>query len=259
MAALPPELAEAFPPSPDALLDVLRPRVDDGMLREIARADYGMDEDEHLAALLPVRDSGVVPVPMGWEPKEVLELIRWSQPEDPEWKPGATGTRGHLMRAFACAALLRAAAEPANRGYFDGENSTLAQLLDSALVLGADVREAAARFLAWRTPRMEPHEERPFFAFGLLVLAALLREGRLPGAALAAAADWVIAEEAEERAAQDPGPPVSSGGWLLGLTPFDMRGTVWRALAGRLIEEADAMPPGAARDRLEEVALRVLG
>lgn len=259
MATLPPELAEAFPPSPDALLDLLRPRVDDGMLREIAQADYGMDEDAHLAALLPIRDSGAILAPMGWEPKEVLELIRWSQPEDPEWKPGSTGTRGHLMRAFACAALLRAAAEPASLGYFDGENSTLAQLLESALELGGELPEAAARFLAWRTPRMGAQEERPFFAFGLLVLTVLLREGRLADGALAEAADWVVEEEAEDRAAPGACLPPNSDGWLLGLTWHDLRSGVWRRLAERLIGEAERMPPGAARERLEEVGLRVLG
>ncbi|MFT6397792.1 MAG: hypothetical protein ACJAYU_002547, partial [Bradymonadia bacterium] len=27
-----------------------------------------------------------VPSPMPWRPGEVLELIRWSEPEDPEWR-----------------------------------------------------------------------------------------------------------------------------------------------------------------------------
>ena len=257
MAAIPPALLAAFPPAPGALLHLLRARVDDGMLREIARADYGMDEDEHLAALLPIRDRGEVPRAMGWEPKEVLELIRWSEPEDPEWKPGSTGRRGHLMRAFACAALLRAAAEPGQIGYHCGENSTVAQLVASALALGPAVQGAAARFLAWRIPRLEPEDERPFFAFGLLVLATLLREGRLDDAALAAAADWVVAEEAEERAALGPCLPANPDGWLLGLTWHNQKDAVWRSLAERLGREAETMPPGPARDRLLEVALRV--
>src|SRR5436305_280319 len=108
---LPPALLAVFPPSADRLLDVARQQVDDGMLREIAAADYGRDVDIHLAALRPIRDQGIVPAPLGWHPGEVLELIRWSDPEDPAHKPGATGRRGHQMRAFACAALLRTAME----------------------------------------------------------------------------------------------------------------------------------------------------
>lgn len=261
MPEIPPELTAAFPPSPDALLHATRSRVDDGMLREIAEADYGMDFDAHLAALGPIRDQGAVPAPMGWEPKEVLELIRWSEPDDPAWKPGSTGTRGHEMRAFACAALLRAAAEPLNRGYFDGENSTLAQLLASALVLGPEAQEAAARFLAWRAPSMDPElegEERPFFAFGLLVLAVVLRRGRLSDQALAAAAAWARAEEAAAADALPEGLKRADTPWLLRLTYFDLRHSVWRALAARLIDEAAALPPGPARGAVEEVALMLL-
>lgn len=258
MAVLPAALERAFPPSADALLHLARAGVDDSMLREIARADYGMDEAGHLAALRPIRDHGIVPVPMGWEPKEVLELIRWSQPEDPGWKPGSTGERGHRMRAFACAALLRAAAEPPNDGYFGGENSTLAQVIESALELGPEVQEAAARFLTWRTPGMGEDDERPFFAFGLLALAVLLRAGRLSDDDLAAAARWVLAEEAAERAALGAALPPNAEEWLLGLTFFNSRDTVWRRLAGRIATEAAAIPPGDARDALVDVAVRLV-
>src|SRR5438105_12750580 len=121
---IPPILIKTFPPYPDALLAKAGELVTDDMLEEISGADYGMDADAHFAALLTIRDQVRVTAPMPWEPKEVLELVRWSQPEDPRWKPGGTGERGHIMRAFCCAALLRAAAEPANNGYFHGENQT---------------------------------------------------------------------------------------------------------------------------------------
>jgi hypothetical protein len=68
------------------------------MLEEISRADYGMDAQAHLAALLPIRDEVRVSAPMPWEPREVLELVRWSQPGDPAWEPGSLGERGHIMR-----------------------------------------------------------------------------------------------------------------------------------------------------------------
>lgn len=249
---LPPELARAFPPSPNALLDLLRTRVDDGMLLDIARADYGMDADEHLEVLRAIRDTGAVRVPLGWVPQEVLELIRWSEPEDPEWKPGDVGERGHLMRAFSCAALLRAAAESGNP--LDGENSTLAQLVASTLTLGRDAQVAAARFLTWRVPMLKADEERPFFAFALLFLAVLLREERLSDEALAGAAEWMIAEEAAEAQAQGAHVPVPEGPWLLRLTFFDLRHSLWRAFARRLMEEAAEVAP-PARDTLQLIAV----
>lgn len=252
MIPLPPDLARAFPPSPNALLDLLRMRVDDGMLLDIARADYGNDADEHLRAVRVIRDTGAVPVALGWAPQEVLELIRWSEPEDPEWKPGDVGERGHLMRAFACAALLRAAAEPGN--LLDGENSTLAQLVASTLALGRDAQVAAARFLAWRVPMLNPDEERPFFAFALLFLAVLLRAERLSDQALATAGEWMIAEEAAEAQAQGDDVPTPEGPWLLRLTFYGLRHSVWRAFARRMLDEA-AEVSAPARDTLQLIAV----
>ncbi|KLU02318.1 hypothetical protein RISK_005384 [Rhodopirellula islandica] len=88
-------------PSSDDLLRIVFSNVDESMLREIAAADYGEVFDEHLEQLAVIK-SGKILAPMQWEPKEVLELIRWSEPEDPSWSPGSTGDRGHWMRLFAC-------------------------------------------------------------------------------------------------------------------------------------------------------------
>jgi hypothetical protein len=143
-----------FKPSESALLDWLRPHIDDSLLPEIAAADYGVQSDEDFAALLPIRDQQIIPFPLRWIPREVLELIRWSEPEDPAWKPGSTGTRGHLMRAFSCAVLLKAADNPETRGYIEGENDTLIQLISSVLYLGREACENALRFLCWRASRL---------------------------------------------------------------------------------------------------------
>src|SRR5262245_40470300 len=124
---IPAPIIAAFPPAADLLLDHARRQIDEAMLMEIARADYEQDVDAHLTALRAIRDLGITPAPMEWHPGEVLELIRNSEPEVPAWKPGGTGRRGHQMRAFACAALLRAVAEPANWGIDSCEDSSLAQ------------------------------------------------------------------------------------------------------------------------------------
>ena len=67
---IPPALLAAFPASANLLLEVARRQVDDGMLAEIAAADYGMDTNAHLAELRPIRNQGVVPTPMRWRPGE---------------------------------------------------------------------------------------------------------------------------------------------------------------------------------------------
>ena len=166
-------------PSSDELLRIVLVHVDDSMLREIAAADYGQDFDEHLEQLAAIK-SGKILAPMRWEPKEVLELIRWSEPEDPTWSPGSTGDRGHWMRLFACAALLRAAAEPANEGHFTGEDSTIIQLVDSVMKLGEKTSMAALKFLCWcMQARSLSDWDRPYFAVAILILLVQLDKSDL--------------------------------------------------------------------------------
>src|SRR5437667_4516329 len=81
-AAVPPVLRDAFPPRPDELLARVSALVTDEMLLEISEADYGMDADKHLAALRGIRDLVRLPSPLEWEPVEVLELERWSDPDN---------------------------------------------------------------------------------------------------------------------------------------------------------------------------------
>lgn len=171
---------ENLDPSDEPLLSIVFQHVDDAMLKEIAEADYGLGVDEHLQALKEIK-AGAIPAPMQWEPKEVLELIRWSEPDDPKWSPGSTGERGHWMRLFACTVLLRAAAEPENDGYFDGDDSTIIQLVDSALKLGEKTSNAALRFLCWRMRCRDLLEcDRPYYAIAILLVAVLLAKWTQP-------------------------------------------------------------------------------
>jgi hypothetical protein len=144
-------LLAAFPPSNQRLLDVTRRQIDDEMLLEIAMADYGIDAEIHLAALRPIRETGVVPEPLDWHPGEVLELTRYCDPDHPDpppFRPGPAGRRGHQIRAFACAVLLRAGAD-----HDCVSEATLAQCLVSANVIDEEVSEAAACLLTWEIPR----------------------------------------------------------------------------------------------------------
>jgi hypothetical protein len=249
---LPLAVIAAFPPSPDALLTTAASLITDSMLQEISQADYGRSTHAHLAQLRSIRDASLLPSPMEWEPREVLQLIRWSQPEDPTWKPGSTGERGHIMRAFSCATLLRAAPDPANEGEFRGENATLIQLIDSALYLGRGLPAAAASFLAWRAPLMPPDDtERPFFAFGLLALSLLVSPGALSPPDVDALVAFVEHTEALVRQNEYADVPATSNGSFLSLTSFDLRHSAWRALAAQLISRF------SNADRLVALARRI--
>src|SRR5215831_288717 len=150
-------LLNRFEPDGDVLLRAISEHVTEKMLECISRADYGCDADQHFGVLRQLRDAGVLPQNPGWVPMEVLELIRWSEPDDPNWKPSGTGEVGHWMRGFSCAAILRAEHEPWNYQYSDSStSSTVIQLILSLDALGIDLNREAARNFAWLILKSDP-------------------------------------------------------------------------------------------------------
>jgi hypothetical protein len=167
-------LLKEFDPEPDGLLRKISEHINDDMLQCIATADYGEDAEAHMSALRQVRDTGRFPRNMCWVPAEVLELIRWSEPEDPEWKPGRTGEFGHWMRVFCCAALLRATQAPWNYGDGLATDSSVVQMTLSLNELPVDFSVEAMRFLAWLLLQVDPEgndEQICAYAVCLLWLA----------------------------------------------------------------------------------------
>lgn len=200
---MPSLLVNAFPPSARTLLDHIRPNVDDAMLTFIARADYGQMATEMFVQLRPIRDTGVIPTPMGWL-SEVLELTRWTacQTEAPHMGPSPEELRCHQTRLFACATLLLANDMPACRYSDPSPDSTLAQCLSSTQVLGKESSHDLACFLTWKLSHTEIQgEEMLLFAFGLLLLAIRLRSQRFTDHELGEVAEWVLAQEGRLRQA----------------------------------------------------------
>jgi len=157
---------------PDDLLNAVRPHITDSMLQEIAEADYGHNSDLHLAALRRIRDNGSVPSPLPWEPAEVCRLIRWSRPHDPNWQPGSTGRRGHVMRAFCCAVLLRDPDED--------PNNVIAPVLESTLEVPEIPPGAAlSTFAALAIECDLYNEDGPLLALGVLLAALAAHPGQL--------------------------------------------------------------------------------
>jgi hypothetical protein len=143
-------------PADNPLLTLIFQHVDDSMLLEMAKADYGKDVEIHLAALHQIRANNI-PFPMQWHPGEVLELTRWTEWDNLNPPDGGISKRNHWMRLFACTVLIWASLEPENYEYngedwnhIGGEDSTTIQLIDSALNLGEETSLAALQFLGWR-------------------------------------------------------------------------------------------------------------
>jgi hypothetical protein len=233
-------------PDENALTPLFQANIDEAMLREIAEADYGWKADECYALLQPILKTGLVAF-ADFNLREVLELIRWSEPADRDWRPGGQGPRGHWMRLFACTVLVRLA--PEYQASFDSECDTLAQLISSAIDLGRPVARAAAGMLAWRFVAYPGDAENPpFLAFAILLLAAHLERGEDRGLWLKQLAVWV--EEEESRARNEN----SEYEWLMGLTNFRQRETVWRSLADRILVSPESPHPPEADE-----SLRLLG
>ncbi len=182
-------LLDRFTHYQDSLFQLLAPLITEPMLATIAAADYHMDFEAHLAALRRIH-AGEIPVPLQWEPREVLELVRYSEPE-----PRGTGPAGHLRRTFACTALLLAASEPENRAYLLGpEHETIGQLIASLLTLDIAFQRAGLRLLSERVLALDLEDDgMPFFALGILLLAVTV--GDTDPAHIDELAIWVLQAE----------------------------------------------------------------
>jgi hypothetical protein len=245
-----------FQPSETALLNCLQSRVDNSMLQEIAEADYGCGAEENFQVLQEVRNGKNLPVPLVGVLKEVLELIRWSEPDDPSWKPSRRGIRGHLMRAFACTLLLLAAAQPENANYIEGENQTIIQLVASVIALGHEVAQAALSFLSWCFPLVsDANEEKPFYAMAILLLQVFLSKYDKDGEDLLMTCNWVINEEARTRS-NFLFPYTTS--WLLDLSFFNSKRQTWEAITRRVLLEPSIPHPHKAAEMVNIIAYSAL-
>lgn len=241
---------------PDALrlLAEVAGRVDDDMLREIARADYGMNEEGYLVGLRRLRDDLVLaPIDLDrdWD-HEVLQLVRWSRPDQPGWQPGGAGERGHWMRLFCCIALVMRDASVAPDSRIGEVNDSLGPMLESIAALDVRLADPALAFVASAMERTDPLS-RAFLGLGALLLERM-RVPADPDRMLAAAhalTAWVEAAEATEY-------PRDAGRWLFGLTWHDLRHDTWFALIARLLLATGGHMPALVAAELESLGRRLL-
>jgi len=237
------EWLQRFNPNAEDLLDLLLPQIEDGMLQQIAAADYGNDIEEHLLPLSEFRDRRIVPV-LNWYPCEVLELIRWSEPDQRGWRPGDEGRRGHLLRAFACTMLLRSYAISENHDRWNSFNETSIQLVDSVQALGVDLIEPASSFFAWCVERLAPLDEDgiegPFLGLALLRLTIELQNQ--PDDAIVDLCKW-IEEQVSALLREKQWWATRQKNWLLSTNHHNLRNDRWLAVGRELYQWAEAQPP----------------
>jgi hypothetical protein len=242
---IPAALMAGFAASHERLLDVTRRAVDDSMLREIAQADYGVDADAYLAALRPIRDTGILPLTVTcWE---VLNLTIFSGPNGPDREACGSADRANRMRAFACAVALQGGFEGCGAGMAE---TALVQCLVSARQLGEEMNTAIGSFITWAMPVVDD-ADRWLFALGLLIATIRDRSGRFSQRDLGEAAAWVLAEEGESRRA--------FSGFERPPAPFGLHQGFWRPLATELIDRAATLETKTIRDDFELLGQYVIG
>jgi hypothetical protein len=260
--SIPENILNRFNPARATLLAWLGEHINDELLGVIAAADYGQHYNEHFQALQLIRDELTIPAFLGLIPTEVLELIRWSNPEDPKWKPGLIGYDGHLIRAFASAALVIAGGDPVNKRYISSENESLIQLIASCQILGPIANQLSLQLLVWRMlSSAVDYEERPFFALAILLQAIVSKSAiMVDGADLTKLAEWVMVEEAALR--KKLGYYYSGGfteRWLLDLTIFSSCESVWQEVGRRVLLNPPTPHPSEAEESLRLIGSALSG
>lgn len=247
-------MLEKLNPDPDSLLMAISSHIDDSMLMGIARADYGDDVDLHFKQLLKIRDEKTVFAPMHWHPREVLELTRWDEPDKMPLSPHTLLQR-HTIRAFACAAMLRAMAEPSNNPYFGGDNESIAPLVESLSVLEAKLQKEALRFFAWRAQNL-PHNDTsvvPFYLLALLILF-LRVEPSIPRIELKTIIDWIYAAVQDAYWIEFYMSNGIKTQWLTWLTVYNQRHTIWLNLGKEIATLAESYDNSEGRQNLKALA-----
>jgi hypothetical protein len=260
----------------------LRAHIDDAMLEEIAAADYGTDVEHYLRALKRIRDEpwqsnevlvrpskGKAQVPVWYQALEVLELMRWSEPENSQQEEEQTV--GHLIRAFCCVVLLRVAASPANcyTANINTESETIIQLIASVLSLEQEAIELTLQLLGWRMLSLPvDNEECPFFAMGILLLATALYSSGKNGTLLRQLSELVFKEEERIRLMFAEEFRQTSPQWLFGLKYFEdskgrgyiaeQRVDQWKNIACKVLLNPPEPHPTEVAGLLREIGTRIV-
>ncbi len=145
------------------------------------------------------------------------------------------------MRAFCCASILRMAGT-ADMGSHISFNATIAQLVASLDLIGANLWAETGALLTWfvdRSAEAGYREEDAFLGVGLLYCA--LKFGTTSDESLIALCEWIsVREEAEASISY------FSDAWLHRISPHNLRQKTWAELGRKMVNfNTDSMSPEA--------------
>lgn len=220
-------------------------------LLDIARCDYGDGVELHLEQLQYIARNLSVPVPFGWYPAEVLQLMRWIETAQDATNDGLI--QMHRQRAFCCTVLMTAMCDPESS--HDGSNCTLIQLIESLreLQLSTEV-EAADLLVCLLDTDPDDHDVDTIF-FGLGLLHFALAVPQWDNAALVELIDWIMVSETAAPSIQLQYANLGANDtWLLSKTIYDHRHMKWRQLGSELSGRLSNRHNAQVVERVELIA-----
>jgi hypothetical protein len=246
-------LRERLNPNPDGLILTLSSLLGEAQLTAIASADHGWKASQNLDQLIEITATNRWPSPMPFSLKEVLELMQWSGPGSYGWRSAAPGW---IMRAFCCAALVRAGGDRQNQASlcWEGENSTIAILLESLDALHNHHHEACISLLAWRLEN-HPNDENPPFLYLAILRNALKAWPELEAALISELVERLMESEAAEQWAD--GTYLRDGigdQWLYRTTYFDQTFALWHGFGRELRQLSAHLSDANAREQVLRIA-----
>ena len=206
---------------PARLLGWLRARLPRTSIDALTRPGAFFVNDD-LVALLEISKTGLVPHPLPAYLDNLHTDIRLRQGPDVD----------HLTRAFACTL---SCIEDAARSVPDGNEETIAILLESCLALGPGAVDGAVALFAAMADAYDATQSTTvmrhmtlFAELGLLLAAAWLdpTDPRI---------DLLSARLVEHERACRKGRTGTRATWLLGLAPANAREPLWRSLASTIL------------------------
>lgn len=246
-------LRERLNPNPDGLILTLSSLLGEAQLTAIASADHGWKASQNLDQLIEITATNRWPSPMPFSLKEVLELMQWSGPGSYGW---GSDPPDWITRAFCCAALVRAGGDPQNQASlcWEGENSTIAILLESLDALHNHHHEACISLLAWRLEN-HPNDENPPFLYLAILRNALQAWPPEKAALISELVELLIAaEEAEQRADGTYLRDEMRNQWLFRTTYFDQTFALWHAFGRELRALSAQLTDANARGKVLQIA-----
>lgn len=201
------------------LIEVL----DDEDLKRIARLDYGMDYDEHLAKLRRLKVCDFNGFHLDGYLVEVLNLCAWSAPSI-----DGDMIRLHRQRAFSCGLVYGSGTKPSDR--FHTDEMKLIQFVESLIALGQP-RIPIIRFLSWLLSDIDEGDREGVF-IGIALLTFALQEKRCGADEILTLLDWIM--RAGDTADMNEPDRRSALGWDFAIDGRGRFNAKWRVLMASL-------------------------